>query len=294
LRSESEMLDLILGYARADERIRAVVLNGSRVNPNIPRDIFQDYDVIFFVEDLAPYINNSAVVEYFGETIIYQLPDEMGDLDEKDLNRYAYLMQFSDGNRIDLSFCILADLEKTLAEDSLTLMLLDKDDRVADFPPPSDATYLPKPPTEQQFDHCCNEFWWLMPYVAKGLWRQEFIGPRYFQGLLREELLKMLTWNYGIHTDFARSPGKMGRFFEPVFVEIYGYYFWGMIKGLFWDESSGNFWVSLYTMGEIFRQTAQDVADFMGYSYPIRDDTRVSEYLRLVQSLPHDASSFNP
>lgn len=36
MRSEQEMLDLILDTARQDERIRAVILNGSRANPNAP------------------------------------------------------------------------------------------------------------------------------------------------------------------------------------------------------------------------------------------------------------------
>ena len=38
MRSEREMYDLILGFARADERVRGVILNGSRANPNAPRD----------------------------------------------------------------------------------------------------------------------------------------------------------------------------------------------------------------------------------------------------------------
>ncbi len=40
MRSQSEMMDLILGVAKKDERIRAVYLNGSRANPNAPKDIF--------------------------------------------------------------------------------------------------------------------------------------------------------------------------------------------------------------------------------------------------------------
>ena len=46
MRTEREMMDLILSTAKEDERIRAVCLEGSRVNPNAPRDIFQDYDVV--------------------------------------------------------------------------------------------------------------------------------------------------------------------------------------------------------------------------------------------------------
>ena len=41
MRSEAEMLQLILGYAAAHEDIRAVVLNGSRANPNIRKDWLQ-------------------------------------------------------------------------------------------------------------------------------------------------------------------------------------------------------------------------------------------------------------
>ena len=33
MRSEQEMLDLILNFAKNDENIRAVLLNGSRANP---------------------------------------------------------------------------------------------------------------------------------------------------------------------------------------------------------------------------------------------------------------------
>ena len=49
MRSEQEMFDLILNTAKEDERIRAVMMNGSRANPNAPRDCFQDYDIVYFV-----------------------------------------------------------------------------------------------------------------------------------------------------------------------------------------------------------------------------------------------------
>ena len=37
-RTEEEMLALILGLAEADDRIRVVVMNGSRVNPHVARE----------------------------------------------------------------------------------------------------------------------------------------------------------------------------------------------------------------------------------------------------------------
>ena len=54
MRSEKEMYDLILGYANADENIRAVILNGSRANPNRKPDPFNDFDIVYLVRDLTP------------------------------------------------------------------------------------------------------------------------------------------------------------------------------------------------------------------------------------------------
>lgn len=55
MRTEKQMYDLILGLARADDRIRIVTLEGSRTNINISPDEFQDYDITFFVADLQSF-----------------------------------------------------------------------------------------------------------------------------------------------------------------------------------------------------------------------------------------------
>ncbi len=74
MRSEREMLDLILNAARRDDRIRVVIMNGSRANPNAPRDIFQDFDIIYLVTDPVPFIHNLPWIDQFGERMILQLP----------------------------------------------------------------------------------------------------------------------------------------------------------------------------------------------------------------------------
>ena len=48
MRSEKQVYDTILNFARMNERIRVVTLEGSRTNINIPPDDFQDYDITFF------------------------------------------------------------------------------------------------------------------------------------------------------------------------------------------------------------------------------------------------------
>ncbi|HKJ26728.1 MAG TPA: aminoglycoside 6-adenylyltransferase, partial [Anaerolineales bacterium] len=139
MRPDQDILNLIIKYAQDDDNIRAVVMNGSRVNPNVQPDRMQDFDVVYFVRDTAPLRHNLDLPGYFGELAILQLPDEMGELDPAS-NRYAYLMQFQDGHRIDFTICPLDALE-AIGEDSLTRVLLDKDGTAPTLPPPSEQSY---------------------------------------------------------------------------------------------------------------------------------------------------------
>ncbi|MDE7212570.1 MAG: aminoglycoside 6-adenylyltransferase, partial [Lachnospiraceae bacterium] len=73
MRTEQEMYDLILKVAREDEKIRAVYLDGSRTNPNAPKDIFQDYDVVYVVRETADFIKDRDwVSRMFGEILYMQ------------------------------------------------------------------------------------------------------------------------------------------------------------------------------------------------------------------------------
>lgn len=103
MRTQQQMLDLILDTAKNDERIRAAIMNGSRTNPNAPRDPFQDFDIVYVVSDVAPFRHNSKWIQRFGEMMVMQLSDEMQDPSPEEDGSCAYLMQFMDGNRIDLT-----------------------------------------------------------------------------------------------------------------------------------------------------------------------------------------------
>ena len=58
MRTEQEVMDLILSVAEADERVRAVGLEGSRANPTAPKDKYMDYDITYYVTDIKPFYNN--------------------------------------------------------------------------------------------------------------------------------------------------------------------------------------------------------------------------------------------
>jgi aminoglycoside 6-adenylyltransferase len=287
MRNEKEMLDLILNFARNDENIRVVVMNGSRANPNVKKDILQDFDIACLIKDVSPYVRNDRIPHYFGEILILQEPENMQDPPAEHNGHYAYLMQFMDGNRIDLSFYALDQLESVI-NDSLTVLLLDKDNLVKTLPPSNDSDYLPTMPTEKQFQDCCNEFWWVTPYVAKGLWRGELTYAKCMleDVVIHEQLLKMLTWYFGIKTGFQKAPGKLGKYIkEDIEPEI-----WTELENTYSDSNFENIWEALFTAGRLFRCMAKDVALSFGFEYPQQDDDNVSQYIRRIKDLPEDAT----
>jgi aminoglycoside 6-adenylyltransferase len=285
MRTEQEMLDLIISVARKDERVRAVIMNGSRVNPNAPKDFFQDYDVVYLVTEKDSFLADPTWINVFGELMILQLPDEMSNPPPEGKDYYAYLMQFADGNRIDLSLYPVNKLH-LLVDDTLTLALLDKDGILPKFNPPNDSGYLPRPPTAKQFFDCTNEFWWCSPYVAKGLWRHEIVYARHMLDVyVREQLDKMLVWYIGIRHHFQVSPGKLGKYLEKYLEPE----LWQMLLGTYSDADYDHTWDALLIMGDLFRRIAIQVAEHFNFTYPNGEDQRVTAHLHYVRSLPRSA-----
>lgn len=282
------MMDLILDTAREDDRIRAVILNGSRVNPNAPRDPFQDFDVVYVVTDVAPFRppGGERWIERFGELMILQMPEDMQDPQPRDDGGFVYLMQFADGNRIDLGLWP-AGRAGELERDSLSVLLLDKDGIVEAFDPPHEGGYLPRPPTAKAFADCCNEFWWVSPYVAKGLWREEIIYAKHFlDHFVRDQLVKMLDWYVGVETGFRGNPGKFGKYLQRYLdPEL-----WELLQCTYADADYERTWQALFATCDLFRRLALRVAAHFGFEYPHGDDERVSAHLRHVKSLPRDAT----
>lgn len=295
MRTEQEMFDLILGVARQDERIRAVILNGSRANPNAPRDPFQDFDIVYVVNETASFRAQPHWIDCFGARMIRQLPDEMDSRQAEetgvrgpDLDKhYAYLMQFADGNRIDLTLFAAHRLTE-MNGDSQSILLLDKDGIIDPFPPADDRDYLPKPPTANQFADCCNEFWWVSVYVAKGLWRREILyALDVRESYVRPQLMKMITWFVGIETNFAVSPGKSGKYLERLLPPAD----WQALLRTWSDADYERAWEAQEAMSDLFHAKALAVADHFGFDYAHGDDQRVRAHLRHVRALPADTKT---
>ena len=282
-RSETEMMELILSVARRDERIRAVTMNGSRANPNAPRDRYQDFDIVYFVTEIAPFVEDKSWLDMFGERVIMQTPDDWEIFlpydDPWHGKHFGFLMQFMDGNRIDLTVA-QPEMIRELTADSETILLLDKDGIIPPLPPASDRDYLVQKPDEKLFYGCCNEFLWVSAYVAKGLARKEIpFAKTCMEQYVRDALLQMLGYYAGIRTDFSVSIGKSGKYLQKFLPDAV----WEQYLATYPDGKIENIWASLFVMTELFRAAADEVARSLGFSFPEEEYRRVLWHLHRVQ-----------
>ena len=287
MRSEKEIFQLILNIAQNDERIRAVILNGSRANPNAKRDIFQDYDIIYFVSELESFIANHSWIDVFGERLILQMPEQMNlpDYPENSRNSFAYLMIFADKNRLDLTLFPVKKLDN-FTPDSLTVLLLDKDNFFANLPPPNESGYMIQKPIEKEFADVCNEFWWVSTYVAKGLWRGEITYAKdMLETIVRKMFMKIIEWHIGIRTNFSVNFGKSGKNLQQL-VDSKTY---EKILATYPDANPENIWKSFFLMTEIFDETSAEIAAHLGFNYDVTESLKVRNYLKEVKSSPQDS-----
>lgn len=287
MRTEKEMYDLIIGTAQADERIRAVYMNGSRTNLSVPRDIFQDYDVVYVVTATKPFYEDKNWIDIFGERLYMQLPYELDksvgmdvDFDES----YAWLMQLADGNRIDLT--VRPVRCSGVTDDKLCRILLDKDGILPAVPDPTDEDYRVKKPAAEEFNAACNEFWWCMNNAAKGLWREEV--PYVLDMInhcVRPQLVKILSWKIGFDTDFTVSVGKSAKYMYKWLESAVWQRFLRTYSGFDISE----IWKSVFVMCDLMDEFAPEIAEKLHTEYDFTMAKNSRAWLEKVQNLPQNA-----
>ena len=185
MRTETEMMNLILQIAES-LKVEAVALSGSRTDTKAPKDEFQDYDIVYVVDDLDTLTSNLAWLDQFGARIIEQ-HNILG-------NRRLYLMLFEDGNRIDLTLCPKDYINEWVDSEAGFTVLEDKKGIFETYSP-SPQRYWTAPASATDFDKSCNEFWWVSAYVVKGIHRNHLVyATDHLYGICQQELLKLLAW----------------------------------------------------------------------------------------------------
>ena len=264
MRTDQEILGLILETAKKLQ-VEAVALSGSRTNDQVQKDEFQDYDVVYIVDDLTNLTIDLSWLDSFGTRIIEQ-HNVLG-------NRRLYLMLFEDGNRIDLTLCPKVHIKEWVESEADFTVLEDPKGLFAPYSP-NPQRYWTSPASQIDFEKACNEFWWVSAYVVKGICRKHVIYTTdHLYGICQQELLKILAWQVARDRG-AVDIGKNYKYLfnylpiekEKEFLNLLDF------------SSLDKITQSLFATMELFHQEAQSLAQKMGFDYDKEVAEKMIEY----------------
>ena len=253
MRTETEMLDVILKTAETLQ-VAAVAMSGSRTDTKASKDEFQDYDVVYVVENLDELITDLSWLDQFGKRIIEQ---EVG-LGQRRL----YLMLFEDENRIDLTLCPKDYIQEWIDSEAGFTVLEDPEHL---FEPYSQnlERYWTSPASAIEFEKVCNEFWWVSAYVVKGICRKQVIyATDHLYGICQQELLKVLAWQVASNRGVV-DIGKNYKYLFNYLPTEKGKEFSSLLD----FSNSDKITQSLFDTMQLFHQEAQSLSQKMDFDY---------------------------
>ena len=265
-RSEAQMLRLISQTAKTLQ-VEAVAMSGSRTNPKAPKDEFQDYDVVYVMDDLDNLTRDLSWLDQFGKRLIEQY-NVLG-------HRRLYLMLFEDGNRIDLTLCPKDHIQEWVDSEAGFTVLEDEKGLFEPYSP-SLGRYWTNPASQTDFEKACNEFWWVSAYVVKGICRKQVLyATDHLYGICQQELLKVLAWQ--VASDRGRVDiGKNYKYlfnYLPAEKEK-------EFSNLLDFSSSDKITQSLFATMDLFHQEAQSLAQKMGFDYDMEVAEKMIQYAK--------------
>ncbi len=282
MRIAQEIKDQIIRFAETDERVRAVLLNGSRANPNIEPDKFSDFDIVFVVNKLRSFTSNHGWINFLGDTIVSQRPDEMifgKSNDDRSVNKFSYLMLLYDRNRVDLTLLSKRKISAASPLDSLTVVWLDKDSLFKNLPAATNKDYLIKKPRRKEFSDVCNEFWWVSTYVAKGLARNEITyAKEMLERVVRPMFMKMIEWKIGFENKFSVQFGTAGKYMKSYLPKK----LYKKILRTYSGADRKDNWKALLLMTKIFSKLSHEVGKNLKFTINTTEQKNVTAYLKKV------------
>ena len=263
-RSEAQMFDLILQTVKS-LKVEAVAMSGSRTDTKASKDEFQDYDVVYVVDDLDNLTSDLSWLDQFGKRIIEQHV-LLG-------HRRLYLMLFEDGNRIDLTLCPKDHIQEWVDSEADYTVLKDEKGLLESYTT-SPQRYWTNPASDIEFEKACNEFWWVSAYVVKGISRkQRLYATDHLYGICQQELLKILVWQV------ASDRGKVdiGKNYKHLFNYLSAEKE-KEFSNLLDFSNIEKLTQSLFATMELFHQEAQSLAQKMGFDYDMEVAEKMIDY----------------
>ena len=279
----------IVSWCKAHDLVRAAILTSTRAVANAPVDKFSDLDVIVVLADISPLSENRRWLSDFGEVLAaWRDPGAL----KRDPPRTCWVTQYADGGKIDFTLWPV-DLLRQVAQspalpDQLDVgyrVLVDKDGLTSTLKSAGYRAHIPTRPAREEFLALVEDFLLESTYVAKHLWRGDLMPAKFSldQVMKQGDLRTVLEWRIEIVHDWSLKPGASGKGLKKLLSpDVYR-----SLEQTYVGPKIEDNWTALFDTMALFRNVAIEVADHLGYQYPLDLDDRVTAYLRHVRGDSH-------
>ncbi|MBV8326315.1 AadS family aminoglycoside 6-adenylyltransferase [Chryseobacterium sp.] len=287
MKLREEKLEKIIRWAEANPDIRAVLLTSSLVNPYAPVDDLSDLDVELVFNQRLPYETENEWVRFFGDPI--SMIEEDDTVFE---GKHAMKMVlYRDHVKVDFKLYQVSEFIEEIKNESLPddwdvgyKVLIDKDNLTKNLKPPTYQSVMIHKPTEKEFRQLINDFWWDTTYVAKCLKRGDIFYAKFMaENILRTDyLVPLIEWCIADAHDWDQiTTNKHGRLFRKYLSADQ----WEAVEATFSGSNTQENWAALFAFANLVHEWGTDLAQKLGFTYPVTLEKDIRAYLLEVKSL---------
>jgi aminoglycoside 6-adenylyltransferase len=291
------IIDQLLQWAEQRDSVRAMLLTSTRAVPDAPVDILSDYDVILVVQDIHPFHEQRNWLHDFGQVLVAYW-DPIHPAPDFGLETFGNVIQYDDGLKLDFTLWPVELLQRIVAApvlpaelDAGYTVLFDKDHLTVGLQAPTYTSYIPTPPSEETFQRWVEEFLSDAPYVAKCLWRDDLLPAKWCldYDMKHVYLRPLLEWRLELDHGWSVKTGALGKGLKKRLPPA----IWSQLESSYAGGGIEENWDALFKTMALFRQVAIEVAERLGYAYPLDLDQRVTTYVQNMKRVDPRAVSFS-
>jgi aminoglycoside 6-adenylyltransferase len=262
------LLERFIAWAEGNDEVRAAAIIGSRARTDREADRWSDLDMLLFVNDPAPFVNDTGWLDELGKvwvTLDHEGPIP-GLLDRQVLYEGGLDVDIIPLPRGSLS-TLLADPKARDAIGKGIRPVIDKDGELASID--LDDVEPPSPPAlgEPDYVFLVSDFLFQVVWCTKHLRRGElWIAKRDVDGYMKDLLLRMIEWHGRLKEADVATWGitSFGRLLE----EWAAPWILDELAGTFATYDRKDIGRALLELIELFRKVASEVGQLAGYRYP--------------------------
>ncbi len=252
MRTEKEILYIVLDTAREDDAVRAVI----RTDLLPIRKYLFSYQFCFIVDDIEKYDDDKTFETCFGKRVLLYRGDK--NYPEMFPGAKAHLMVFEDGI-------------------TLVINTMDKDNILPEIERLEETqTIFADTPTKEIFDNTSNEFWWVMKTFAEYTLRKELPSAMFYLNVAVRDLLnKMLRWHIYLESGKPVDMGVLDSKFEELLEdELFALY-----KKTYPSADYDQIWSAFNAVATLWNKAGNMVADSCGFPYPEKTEIEMMEFI---------------